>query len=262
MPYDQTTLDQIVSVVTSDVTKQKITDYFSVDNAKRQSVFAILTADMDRAGYTFNRECGETILKGWDVCFYHDNDILDDGQDPPRTDFLPWTSGQNMWSAPEFLKYIWLKGDQTDYWGGVKVCHVGGGQGHISCLLAELGADVTVYEYAGESLMIIAYNLIHHNVDALIDTSEMLSSAPDLTHDVYVFANVFYREEFCANNVPLVRAIAATGKEVLVSNPLGEQFYDNTDFLKFSPDEYDIVLDMPFKTDPEDFGGRQVLRIK
>lgn len=261
MMYDTDALSAIIAQVNDPAMKANISAYFSIENAKRRSVYAVLVDDLTRefprATSVFNRTRVSTIIPDYAVCPYHDESLLEAG----RTDFLPWTNGDDLWSSNEFLKYVWLMGDKSNYWHGVKTCDVGFGTGQVSTLLAMCGADVTMYEFSGESLMVGVVNLIDHGVEGLIKPAKMEAANPDLAHDTYIFSNTFYREDFCAWNVPLARKLTIAGKEVLVSSPLGELFHDTSSFLKFTEEECECVLCVKFPFDPDAFGERHVYRM-
>jgi len=260
MSYDQTLLDTVIGYADDPELKTRITDYFSVVNTARQTLFDVFVEDdfreFPRASNVLNRDRITTGIPGFIGCPYHDNDLLEDG----RTDFLPWASGSDLWTSHEFLKYVWLKGDGSDYWNNVKVCEIGAGVGFVAMLLAECGAQVTTHEFSGESQMVQAVNYIEHGVEVSINPARMEVSTADTSHDVYIFANTFYRQDFCEWNIPLTRHLAGLGKEVLVSRPL--HFHDETTWPVHSEDEYTTVLDVKFPTDPDTFGARQVWKMK
>ena len=226
-----------------------ISNYFENRNEARESVLDVMYADLGRIKCVTGRPLLQSIIRDFSFLGWDENSFEPDP---------PFTSINSEWTNSEIFKYVWLKGDSTDFWSYRKVCDVGCGTGTSTLITHKLGSINTVYELMDESCMIACLNFILHDYDIVFRKELAGIDTIDMSYDTYIMARVFYGD-FANKNLDLARYLKNSGKEVLIAS---KSLVEGTNpYATLSPSEYEMLLDIPIPSDPEGYGNRYVIRL-
>ena len=265
MSYDANKLATIIgSVVDTDI-QVLFSDYFGVENARRQSVFDVLYDNVERLPSVLERQAEQGISPGLDFYTWHIDDVSHDDDAEPHLSHGKDPLGK--WNSAELVKYIQLQGDRTDHWQGKKVYDLGSGNGHVSAVAALYGAHVTSAQENPEGQVIGCCTLIIHNLEATQIRGADVDPYPgmifpdtiDMDQDIYILNSIFDSEICATPNLAVAQKLAAAGKEILIvchNKGSGDNHY-----FDIPDDELDIVFRTHFFYDPEVYGPRTVYRM-